>query len=252
MPSRNTASRARAQDRKAAFKARQERIIATQSRKGLSACERLVIAIIGQHENLITGQCNPGIDTIATESGLRERAVYRAIAGAERKGAIIVTRAGNGGRNRPNAYQLVPAKAAENPDKVSGKKTLTKRSKNPDRASPELKELRVEGDAKASPLAERENEPSVLDSAGSGADARGAPPEPFEEARHESHREPEPGGAAPTWGGQEGDARDDGDGGVHAAWRALVELWAVRPCRASLRSRGRYSSRRSPPAFRST
>jgi hypothetical protein len=109
-----------AQDRKTAFKARQARIIATQSRRGLSACERLVIAIIGQHENLKTGQCNPGIETIARECGLVERAVYRAIVGAERKGAIIVTRAGNGGRNRPNGYQLVPPKAAENPESLSG------------------------------------------------------------------------------------------------------------------------------------
>ena len=93
-------SNSRAQDRKTAFKARQARIIATQSRPGLNVGERLVIATIGPHENLTTGQCNPGIETIARESGLHERAVYRAIAGAERK-----TRAGNGGRNHLNGYQ---------------------------------------------------------------------------------------------------------------------------------------------------
>ena len=148
----------RAAARKAAFQARQARIIATQSRPGLAACERLVIATIGPHENLETGQCNPGIDTLAQESGLHERAIYRAIVGAERKGALIVTRAGNGGRNRPNGYQLVPPKATENPDNLSGKKTLTKRSRNPDTLSPELEELRSEGKAKAFHLAgERAN-----------------------------------------------------------------------------------------------
>ena len=215
MPSRNTSAHARAQDRKTAFKARQARIIATQSRPGLSVCERLVIAIIGQHENLKTGQCNPGIDTIANECGLNERTVYRAIAGAERKGAIVVTRAGNGGRNRPNGYQLVPAKAVKNPDNRSGKKTLTTTTLNPDNLPPELIELESEGNAKAFPLAGRESEPSVLDSAASGADARGAPPEAL--GRPESDREP----ANPS-------AEED-SGGVHAAWRALVELWAVRP-----------------------
>ena len=151
MPSSNTRHSARTQDRKAAFKARQERIIETQSRRGLTACERLVIAIIGQHENLKTGQCDPGVETIARESGLHERAVYRAIAGAERKGALVITRTGHGGRNGRNSYRL----GGGNPDKMSGlnpdKETLTKRSKNPDRVSPELKELRSEGDAKASP-----------------------------------------------------------------------------------------------------
>ena len=119
--------------RKAAFKARQERIIATQSRPGLTACERLVIAIIGQHENLETGQCDPGVETIARESGLDERAVYRAIAGAERKRGLVITRTGHGGRNGRNSYRL----CGGNPDNSSGL-NLTKRSKNPDKASPEL------------------------------------------------------------------------------------------------------------------
>ena len=127
--------------RKAAFKARQERIIATQSRPGLTACERLVIAIIGQHENLETGQCDPGIETIAKEGGLYERAVYRAIAGAERNGALAITRTGSGGRNGRNSYRL----CGGNPDKSAGlnpdKRTLTKRSKNPDKCAPELTEL---------------------------------------------------------------------------------------------------------------
>jgi hypothetical protein len=158
MPSSSTRHSARTQDRKAAFKARQARIIETQSRHGLTACERLVIAIIGQHENLDTGQCDPGVETIARESGLHERAVYRAIAGAERKGALVITRTGRGGRNGRNSYRL----CGGNPDKSSGlnpdKTTLTKRSKNPDKVSPELKELRSEGDAKASPsLGERAN-----------------------------------------------------------------------------------------------
>ena len=226
MRSPSIATRTSAQDRKTAFKTRQARIIATQSRPGLTACERLVIAIIGQHGNLKTGQCNPGIETIARESGLHERAVYRAIAGAERKGAIIVTRAGNGGRNRPNGYQLVPPKAAENPDNLSGKnpdkETLTKAAENPDILSPELEELRGEGKAKAFPLAGRESEPSVLDSSGSGrAPLRGAA-EPLEE-RPEIYLEAEPGRTFLDNG-------DDGDGGgLHAAWRALVELWAIRP-----------------------
>lgn len=230
-------------DRKAAFQARQARIIATQSRPGLSACERLVIAIIGQHENLKTGQCNPGIETIANESGLHERAVYRAIAGAERKGAVVVTRAGNGGRNRPNGYQLVPAKAAENPDNLSGKKTLTKRSKNPDKASPELEELRGEGKAKAFPLAGRENEPyRVLDCSGSGVAPDGAPELVFEERLEPASPPeletgtPEP-AAAPNCRRRKDDPAEpsasppaeDDSGGLHAAWRALVELWAVRP-----------------------
>ena len=127
--------------RKAAFKARQERIIATQSRPGLTVCERLVIAIIGQQENLETGQCDPGVETIARESGLHDRAVYRAIAGAESKGALVITRTGSGGRNGRNSYRL----CGGNPDKSSGlnpdKETLTKRSKNPDKVSPELNEL---------------------------------------------------------------------------------------------------------------
>ena len=46
------------------------------------------------------------------------------------------------------------------------------------------------------------------------------------EERPESHSEPEPGSTPPT-NGQAHDARDDG--GLHAAWHALVELWAVRP-----------------------
>ena len=104
-------------------------------------CERLVIAIIGQHENLETGQCDPGVETIARESGLHDRAVYRAIAGAERKGALVITRTGSGGRNGRNSYRL----CGGNPDKSSGlnpdKETLTKRSKNPDKVSPELTEL---------------------------------------------------------------------------------------------------------------
>ena len=236
MPS--SAGARKSQDRKAAFKARQERIIETQSRPGLSACERLVIAIIGQHENLDTGQCDPGIETVARESGLAERAVYRAIAGAERKGALVITRTGHGGRNGRNSYRLVGG----NPDKLSGlnadKKTPTNASENPDKVSPELKELGREGKVKAFPSLWRENEPPVLDAPGSGrAPLRGAA-EPFEE-RPESHRKPEPRGAALPSRGQQGEARDGDDGGLgvctvctplHAAWRTLVEPWAaVRP-----------------------
>jgi hypothetical protein len=247
-------SNSRAQDRKTAFKARQARIIATQSRPGLNVGERLVIATIGPHENLSTGQCNPGIDTLARESGLHERAIYRAIAGAERKGALIVTRAGNGGRNRPNGYQLVPPKGVGNPDNLSGKKTLTKRSRNPDTLSPELGELRSGGNATHSPPLGRKSEPSVRNSFGSGAALEG-PPEPLEEP--ERHVEADPGSTSPRGQRREDDpaahktllhrngklARpstipqasrpsalgpEAGDG-VHAGWRALRELWAVRP-----------------------
>lgn len=114
--------------------------------------------------------------------------------------------------------------------------------------------IRSKGEAKASPLAGRENEPSVLDAPGSGrAPLRGAP-EPLEDP--EGHLEAEPGGTSPRGGrGKEdaktgsqckdpfypkpipagasssagaGQAHEAGDG-VHAAWRALVELWALRP-----------------------
>jgi hypothetical protein len=50
--------------------------------------------------------------------------------------------------------------------------------------------------------------------------------EPLEES--EDHLEAEPGGTSPR-GGRGVEPHEAGDGGLHAAWRALVELWAVRP-----------------------
>jgi hypothetical protein len=195
-----------AADRKTQAKIRQAWIDDLHRRRNVTPVEKLIGTRIALHQNLATGACYPSAATLSGETGIPERSVFRAIDGLRRKGRLIVR---SGGRGRANDYLLVPP----TPDKASGvtpdKPTLTRRQAN-------LKGS--EGEANASPLAGRENEPSVLNPSGSGRTLEG-PAEPLEEP--EIHLEAEPGGTSPS----NGEAAD----GVHAAWRALVELWAVRP-----------------------
>jgi hypothetical protein len=199
---------AAAAERKGKAKIRQAWIDDLHRRRNVTPVEKLVGTRIALHQNLTTGACYPSAATLSGETGIPERSVFRAIDGLRRKGRLMVK---SGGRGRANQYLLAPP----TPDKVTGvtpdKPTLTRCQAN-------LKES--EGEAKASPLAGRETEPSVLNPSGSARAPLAGAAEPLEEP--EGHLEAEPGGASPSNGG-------DGDGRLHAAWRALVELWEVRP-----------------------
>ena len=66
---------------------------------------------IGLHLHVESGQCNPGVGTIATGSKVSERSVYRQLARPEQAGWIRIE--SGGGRERSNHYALkYPDKAA--------------------------------------------------------------------------------------------------------------------------------------------
>ena len=61
---------------------------------------------IGLHLNVASGQCNPGIDKIATGSNISERSAYRQIALLEQAGWIAIRRGGRG-QGQCNQYTLI-------------------------------------------------------------------------------------------------------------------------------------------------
>lgn len=69
----------------------------------LSGSEKRVAATIVDHFNRKTGQCDPGLATIADLVGVSERTVIRAIAGLAKKGYIRRLR--HGGKFHRNQYQ---------------------------------------------------------------------------------------------------------------------------------------------------
>lgn len=114
--------------RRRAFLARQDLIDAHQGRRDLTPTARLVFGRIGGHRNLDTKQCNPGVGTLAKETGLNERSVFRAIAELEAKGAIAIEHGQGGAKANSNRYTLLPftpdnlsgVGAAATPDNMSG------------------------------------------------------------------------------------------------------------------------------------
>jgi hypothetical protein len=90
---------------------------------------------IGLHLNVTSGQCNPGIDKIATGTNISERSAYRQVAALRRAGWITIRR--GGGRERSNEYTLTyPDTALSgfkslNSDRAR-QETLTERVINPD------------------------------------------------------------------------------------------------------------------------
>ncbi|ODA67659.1 hypothetical protein A7A08_01694 [Methyloligella halotolerans] len=69
---------------------------------GLSAAAKAVGAVLIDHHNRATGQCDPGIERIMSRTGLSRRSVFRALAELERFGLIV--RARHGGVSHRNAY----------------------------------------------------------------------------------------------------------------------------------------------------
>src|SRR5262249_40287751 len=91
--------------RRQAFKARQAWIDDLHRRPKVTPCEKLIGTRLAWHQNLATGACFPPVTTLAAETGLPERSVYRALDGLKRHGRIRVR---SGGRGRANSYLLLP------------------------------------------------------------------------------------------------------------------------------------------------
>jgi len=148
---------------------------------------------IGLHLHVESGQCNPGIEIIATGSKVSERSVYRQILLLEQAGWIAIIRSG-GGYKRSNHYVLkypdrtVSGFNRENPDRTaSGFKT-----ENPDSGDTEtltgvtistattvadkksLSAKRTVVGAKAPTTGEREHSHSLADTPGAPAPDGGA------------------------------------------------------------------------------
>jgi hypothetical protein len=177
------------------------------------------------------GQARVGCQYIARELGLTPSTVVRALHRLADRGRLRIEW-GSQGRGHVNHCWMV---IGENGEKRCASASFSSAEKVR-QSSPEkvrqtsrkgapahmnlLKNHRSEGKAKAFPLAGRKSEPSVLDAPGSVRAPLAGAAEPLEEP--EGYLEAEPGGTSPSNG-------DDGDGRLHAAWRALVKLWAVRP-----------------------
>jgi helix-turn-helix protein len=91
---------------------------------------------IGLHLYVKSGQCNPGIDTIATGTKLSERSVYRQIVLLERAGWVAIQRGGRGQGQRNQFTLVFPDKALSGKDAVypdrAGTFTLTEGALYPD------------------------------------------------------------------------------------------------------------------------
>jgi hypothetical protein len=187
---------------------------------------KLAYLIAYQELDLKTQTTKRAHATFAARMGVTPRHIQRLLVILTKRCGLVVQ--SGRGRHQISTYWIGPPP----PEKATCRSTFKTQKSDMEKATPMSHALNVEGEgeAKASPLAGRENEPSVLDSSGSGAALEG-PPEPLEEP--ESHLEA--GGTSPS--GQRREEEDSGAASasvlaeqcVHAGWRALVELWAVRP-----------------------
>jgi hypothetical protein len=132
-------------------------------RSGLQHAAVRVALRIGLYLNVVNGQCNPAVKTIAKDSGVSERSVYREIAALQRSGWLGIQ--SGGGRNRSNSYVL------KYPDTLTGfehqnpvtsdKTTLSSMTKNTATKVADKKQLTakrtVVADTNVSATGERES-----------------------------------------------------------------------------------------------
>ena len=188
------------------------------------------------------GQARVGCQFIARELGLTSSTVVRAFHRLADRGRLRIEW-GSQGRGHVNHCWMVIGKGEKRCANTSFSSAEKVRQSPPEKvrqtsrkgapAHMNLFKNHCGGNATHSPPLGERDEPSVRNSTGSGrAPLRGAA-EPLEEP--ESHLEAEPGRTSPRVWRREDDPADSEQcsksppDGVHAAWRALVELWAVRP-----------------------
>lgn len=70
---------------------------------GLSTAEKLVLIRLADRANS-EGRCFPGLDSLASDCGVHRTTIIRAVRKLERMNLLAVHR--QGGRNKPNHYQL--------------------------------------------------------------------------------------------------------------------------------------------------
>lgn len=88
---------------------------------------RFVGFMLADHLNDGTGRCDPSVGLLATETGLDERSISRAIKRLEEAGHITVLR----GRGVRNAYRLHPIQSTEPPAQSHPRQKVTPGTESP-------------------------------------------------------------------------------------------------------------------------
>lgn len=100
----------------------------------LSGTEKRVAAVIVDHFNRKTGQCDPALDSIAKLLGVSRRTIIRAIGTLVRKGYFQKTR--HGGKFHRNSYLPIWSRFQANETKWNEKRRATRRTLGSKRVSP--------------------------------------------------------------------------------------------------------------------